>query len=65
VDVAGATFLAALYKDLTARGICFRIAEAHSKARDLLRAEGLEEQVGYFGRHMSIDQAIVESMQAI
>ena len=27
---------------------------------DLLRAEGLEERVGYLGRHMSVDQAIVE-----
>jgi high affinity sulfate transporter 1 len=64
VDVAGAGFLAALHKDLAARGIQFRIAEAHSRARDLLRAEGLEEQVGYFGRHMSVDQAITESVQA-
>jgi hypothetical protein len=34
--------------------------EAHAKNRDLLRGEGLEERVGYFGRHISIDQAIVE-----
>jgi anti-anti-sigma factor len=60
VDVAGAAMLAALHKELSARGIQLRIVEAHAKARDLLRAEGLEEQVGYFGRHMSVDQAIVE-----
>jgi hypothetical protein len=29
----------------------------------LLRAEGLEEQVGYFGRQMSVDQAVAEFMQ--
>ena len=62
VDVAGAAFLAALHKELKGRGINLRIAEAHAKTRDLLRAEGLEEQVGYFGRHMSVDQAIMESM---
>jgi hypothetical protein len=28
--------------------------------RDLLRAEGLEESVGYLGRHMTVDQAITE-----
>jgi hypothetical protein len=28
--------------------------------RDLLRAEGLEQRVGYLGRHMSVDQAITE-----
>jgi MFS superfamily sulfate permease-like transporter len=60
VDVAGATLLAKLHKDLAARGIQLRIVEARSRARDLLRAEGLEEQVGYFGRHMTVDQAIAE-----
>jgi hypothetical protein len=38
-----------------------RIVSAHGKVRDLLRALGLEEQVGYFGRHMSVEQAITES----
>ena len=28
--------------------------------RDLLRAEELEERVGYLGRHLSVDQAITE-----
>jgi anti-anti-sigma factor len=60
VDVSGAGMLATLQKELRARGIQLRIVEAHAQARDLLRAEGLEEQVGYFGRHMSIEQAIVE-----
>jgi MFS superfamily sulfate permease-like transporter len=68
VDVASAAMLAALHKALSTRGIQLRIVEAHAKARDLLRAEGLEEQVGYFGRHMSVDQAIIEferSAQAV
>lgn len=60
VDVAGVAMLAALHRELTTRGIKLRIVEARSKARDLLRAEGLEEQVGYFGRHISVDQAITE-----
>jgi anti-anti-sigma factor len=64
VDVAGAAMLAALHKELSTRGIQLRIVEAHAKTRDLLRAEGLEEQVGYFGRHMSIEQAIVEFAEA-
>jgi MFS superfamily sulfate permease-like transporter len=64
VDVAGAAMLTALHKELSARNIQLRIVEAHAKARDLLRAEGLEEQVGYFGRHMSIDQAISEHLQS-
>jgi MFS superfamily sulfate permease-like transporter len=60
VDVAAADMLAELHKDLQTRGIQFRIVEARARARDLLRAEGLEEQVGYLGRHMSVDQAITE-----
>jgi MFS superfamily sulfate permease-like transporter len=59
-DVAGARMLMGMHRDLAKRGILMRVVEAHAKVRDLLRAEGLEEQVGYFGRHMSIDQAIAE-----
>jgi MFS superfamily sulfate permease-like transporter len=60
IDVAGAAMLRALHTELTARGCRLRIVEAHARGRDLLRAEGLEEQVGYLGRHMSVDQAILE-----
>jgi anti-anti-sigma factor len=60
VDVAGARMLAGLHRDLAKRGVPLRIVEAHAKVRDLLRAEGLEERVGYLGRHMSVDQAIAE-----
>jgi MFS superfamily sulfate permease-like transporter len=64
VDVAGATMLAALEQELENRDIRFRIVEAHAKTRDLLRAEGLEDQVGYLGRHISVDQAVAEFSQS-
>ncbi len=60
IDVAGADMLAELQKDALAGGFRLRIVEARARARDLLRAVGLEEQVGYLGRHMSVDQAITE-----
>jgi high affinity sulfate transporter 1 len=60
VDIAGARMLAKLQRDLAARGVQLRLAEAHARVRDLLRAEGLEEQVGYFGRHLSVDDLITE-----
>jgi MFS superfamily sulfate permease-like transporter len=63
VDISGTAMLAALHKTLAQRGIQLRIVEAHANPRDLLRAEGLEEKVGYFGRHMSIDQAIAEFVE--
>jgi high affinity sulfate transporter 1 len=64
VDVAGAGMLSALHQELAARGIQLRVVEARSRARDLLRAEGLEEHVGYFGRHLSVDDAILEFEQS-
>ena len=60
VDVAGARMLVGLHRGLAKRGIRMRVVEGHANVRDLLRAEGLEEQVGYLGRHISVDQAIAE-----
>jgi MFS superfamily sulfate permease-like transporter len=60
IDIAGARVLAGLHRDLAKRSITLRVVEGHSKVRDLLRAEGLEEQVGYLGRHLSIEKAIEE-----
>jgi anti-anti-sigma factor len=64
VDLAGARMLAGLQADLAKRGVTLRVVEAHARVRDLLRAEGLEERVGYLGRHISVDQAIVEFLGA-
>jgi anti-anti-sigma factor len=61
LDVAGANMLANLHRDLLKREARLRIVGGHAKVRDLLRAVGLEERVGYLGRHISIDQAIAES----
>jgi MFS superfamily sulfate permease-like transporter len=60
VDVAGSRMLSGLHEDLLKRSIQLRILGAHAKVRDLLRAEMLEDRVGYFGRHLSVDQAIEE-----
>ncbi|MBX9790714.1 MAG: STAS domain-containing protein [Pirellulales bacterium] len=60
VDLAGAAMLTKLSEELDERGVRFRVVEARSKPRDLLRAAGLEERVGYFGRHISVDQALAE-----
>ncbi len=64
LDVAGAGMLAGLQRELSKRSARMRIVEAHGKVRDLLRAVGLEEQVGYLGRHISVDQAILEAEAA-
>jgi len=60
VDLAGARMLANLHKELKAAGIRLRLVAAHAKVRDMLRAEGLEEFIGYFGRRISVADVIDE-----
>jgi anti-anti-sigma factor len=43
VDIAGLRMLAELARDLAARGIVLRLAEAHATVRDLVRREGATE----------------------
>ena len=58
VDVAGARMLRELDDELAAACIALRLAEARSGVRDMLRAEGIEERVGYFGRRVSVDDVL-------
>ena len=60
VDLAGARMLAVLHAELQAAGIRLRLVSAHSAVRDILRAEGLEERIGYFGRRISVADVIDE-----
>jgi len=60
VDLAGARMLAVLDEQLKAEGIRLRLAAAHASVRDILRAEGMEERVGYFGRRISVAEVIDE-----
>jgi high affinity sulfate transporter 1 len=57
-DLAGARMLSTLQAELQAAGVTLRLAAAHAAVRDLLRAEGLEERVGYFGRRVSVADVI-------
>jgi high affinity sulfate transporter 1 len=60
VDVAGARMLAKLHAALRSAGIAFRLAGAHAAVRDMLRAEGLEERAGYFGRRITAVDVVDE-----
>lgn len=53
IDLAGARMLAKLHAQLKEAGIALRMASAHAAARDILRGQGLEERVGYFGRRVT------------
>jgi SulP family sulfate permease len=58
VDVAGAEMFGTLHKELTKRGIAFRLVEARSSVRDMLRIEGVEEKVGRIDRFTMLADAI-------
>jgi high affinity sulfate transporter 1 len=60
VDLAGARMLAKLHEALKAQGIRLRLVSAHAAVRDMLRAEGLEESIGYFGRRISVADVVDE-----
>jgi SulP family sulfate permease len=60
VDLAGARMLAKLHQELKAAGVRLRLVAAHAAARDILRAEGLEESIGYFGRRITVADVIDE-----
>jgi MFS superfamily sulfate permease-like transporter len=60
VDVAGARMLRKLHGELQSAGIAFRLAGAHATVRDILRAEGLEERAGYFGRRIAAVDVVDE-----
>jgi len=64
VDLAGAHMLARLHEELQAASIDFRLAGAHASVRDVLRAEGMEERAGYFGRRSSAIDVLDEFERA-
>jgi high affinity sulfate transporter 1 len=58
VDLAGSHMLHGLHAELASRGITLRIIGAHGSARDLLRADGIEEKVGGLDRTLTLDGAL-------
>ena len=60
LDMAGAQMLQKLHEELQAAGIRLRLVSAHAAVRDILRAEGLEERVGYFGRRITVADVVNE-----
>ena len=63
VDIAGARMFTSLHAELSKRGIAFRLVEARSKVRDILRVEGVEDKVGRIDRFTTLADA-VEDFQA-
>jgi high affinity sulfate transporter 1 len=55
LDLAGSAMLHELHRDLASRDIALRIVGAHGRARDLLRADGIDEKVGGLDRADTLD----------
>jgi sulfate permease, SulP family len=60
VDVPGARFLVQLEDDLEKKGIGFRIVDALGRVRDILRAEGMEQEIGHISRKHTINEILAE-----
>ena len=58
IDIAGARMLRNLHGELARRDIAFRLVEARSSVRDMLRVEGVEEKTGRIDRFTSLAEAI-------
>ena len=63
VDRAGAAEIRRLYLNLKARGISFRIAEAHAEVRDMLRSENIEYLLGHISRKDTVDELVEASVK--
>lgn len=58
LDLAGSRMLHELHAELNSRGIPLRIVGAHGLARDLLRADGVEDKVGGIDRSVTLDSLL-------
>lgn len=59
IDSSGARLIKRLYLELEARGISFKVAEAHSEVRDILRFEDIEHLLGHVSRRDSVHDIVV------
>ena len=62
IDSSGARLIKRLFLDLEAMGIIFKVAEAHSEVRDILRFEDIEHLLGHVGRRDSMHEVIVHTL---
>jgi SulP family sulfate permease len=62
VDSSGARLIKRLFLDLKEMGIEFKVAEAHSEVRDILRFEDVEHLLGHVGRRDSIHEVLTHTL---
>ena len=59
IDSSGARLIKRLHENLKARGIEFKVAEAHSEVRDILRIEDIEHLLGHVSRRDTLHDVVV------
>jgi carbonic anhydrase len=62
IDSSGARLIKRLYLNLKARNIEFKVVEAHSEVRDILRIEDIEHLLGHVSRRDTLHDIIVTSI---
>ena len=62
IDSSGARLIKRLYTNLKARGIEFKVAEAHSEVRDILRFEEIEYLLGHISRRDNLHDVVVNAI---
>ncbi len=64
IDIPGARFLLQLEDDLEKKNIGFRIVDALGSVRDILRAEGMEKEIGHISRKLTVNEILEEYHKA-
>lgn len=62
IDSSGARLIKRLYENLNSRGIDFKVAEAHSEVRDILRREKIEHLLGHVSRRDTLHDIVAQSI---
>ena len=62
IDSSGARLIKRLFLQLEEMGIIFKIAEAHSEVRDILRFEDIEHLLGHVSRHDTLHDVVVTAI---
>jgi SulP family sulfate permease len=62
IDSSGARLIKKLYLNMESKGIIFKVAEAHSEVRDILRFEDIEHLLGHVSRRDSVQDVITHTL---
>jgi high affinity sulfate transporter 1 len=65
VDSSGARLIKRFFLQLEGMGIIFKVAEAHSEVRDILRFEDIEHLLGHVGRRDSMHDVIAHTLTEV